>query len=83
MAKKKRRIIKRMQKTNAPKKCYFCSEKKEPVFSDAPTLNRFITDRAKIMPMLRTGLCSKHQKRLTIAIKQARHLALLPFIVKV
>ncbi len=83
MAKKKRRIIKRFQKTNAPKKCYFCSEKKEPVFSDVPTLNRFITDRAKIMPMLRTGLCSKHQKRLTIAIKQARHLALLPFLVKV
>jgi small subunit ribosomal protein S18 len=80
---KKKRIIRRIQKTNAPKKCYFCTEKKEPVFSDVATLNRFITDRAKIMPMLRTGLCAKHQKRITKEIKHARHLALLPFIVKV
>jgi len=83
MPKKKNKIIRKVQKTNAPKKCFFCTEKKEPVFSDVPTLNRFITDRAKIMPMLRTGLCSKHQKRITLAIKHARHLALLPFIVKV
>jgi len=80
---KKKRIIRKPVKTNAPKKCFFCTEKKEPIFSDVATLNRFITDRAKIMPMLRTGLCSKHQKRITVEIKHARHLALLPFIVKV
>jgi small subunit ribosomal protein S18 len=78
---KKKRIIRKNQKTNAPKKCFFCSEKKEPDFSDTQTLNRFISDRAKIIPRLRSGICAKHQKRLTKAIKNARHLALLPFTV--
>jgi small subunit ribosomal protein S18 len=81
MAKKK--IIRKQQKTNAPKKCFFCSEKKEPDFSDIATLNRFLTERAKIIPKTRSGLCTKHQKRLTLAIKRARHLALLPFVVSV
>jgi small subunit ribosomal protein S18 len=83
MPKKKKRIIRKVQKNNAPKKCFFCTEKKEPLFSDVPTLNRFITDRAKIIPMLRSGLCTKHQKRIAVEIKHARHLALLPFVVKV
>jgi small subunit ribosomal protein S18 len=81
MAKKK--IIRKVQKINAPKKCYFCSEKKEPVFSDVATLGRFTTDRAKIVPRSRNGLCAKHQRRLTLSIKHARHLALLPFVVKI
>lgn len=80
---KKKRIIRKNVKNNAPKKCYFCSEKKEPVFSDIATLNRFVTERAKIISRARSGLCTKHQKRLTVEIKHARHLALLPFVVKV
>lgn len=79
----KKRIIRRPKKTNAPKKCFFCSEKKEPEFTDTAVLNRFITERAKIVPASRSGLCSKHQKRITIAIKHARHLALLPFVAKI
>jgi len=83
MAKKKKIIRKRIQKNNAPKVCYFCAEKKEPQFQDTTVLNKFITDRAKIISGLRSGLCAKHQKRVTLAIKRARHLALLPFVVKV
>jgi small subunit ribosomal protein S18 len=83
MAKKKKVIRKKLQKNNAPKKCIFCVEKKEPVFSDIATLGRFLTDRAKIVSSERNGLCSKHQKRVTLSIKRARHLALLPFVVKV
>ncbi len=79
----KKRAIRKTQKTSAPKKCYFCAEKTEPVFSDVATLNRFLTERAKIIPRSRSGLCTKHQKRVTLAIKRARHLALLPFVVKV
>jgi small subunit ribosomal protein S18 len=79
---KKKRFIKKQLKTNAPKECYFCKEKKEPEFSDTSVLNRFITERAKIVGKVRNGLCAKHQKRLTIAIKRARHLALLPFVVR-
>ncbi|MCL6096071.1 MAG: 30S ribosomal protein S18 [Patescibacteria group bacterium] len=72
----------RIQKTNVPKKCYFCDEKKEPTFADTAVLQRFITERGKIIPRSRSGLCSKHQKALGIAVKHARHLALLPFIVR-
>lgn len=81
MAKKK--IKRRLQKNNAPKTCYFDVEKKEPTFADTAVLQRFLTERAKIIPRSRSGLCEKHQKRLTLAVKQARFLALLPFVVKV
>jgi len=80
---KKKRTIRKVQKNNAPKKCYFCVEKKEPEFQDTATLNKFVTERAKIIARVRSGLCAKHQKRVTLAVKRARHLALLPFIVKV
>jgi small subunit ribosomal protein S18 len=80
----KKRTIRRPKKVNnAPKKCYFCSEKKEPEFTETAVLNRFVTERAKIVPASRSGLCAKHQKRITIAIKYARHLALLPFVAKI
>jgi small subunit ribosomal protein S18 len=82
MAKKKKIIRKKIAK-NTPKECYFCAEKKEPQFQETAVLNKFITDRAKIISGIRSGLCQKHQKRVTLAIKRARHLALLPFVVKV
>jgi small subunit ribosomal protein S18 len=42
-------------------------------------LRSFLTDRGKIKPRHKTGTCGKHQRRLTVAIKRARHLALLPY----
>lgn len=75
---RERRQIKR--KTNTPKKCYFCSESKTPWFSDTSVLQRYMTERGKIIGRARSGLCAKHQRMLTTAIKHARHLALLPFI---
>ena len=72
----------------APKKigkkvCFFCDQQKSPDYTDAVTLRRFMNDRARIVPKMRTGVCAKHQRRLTKEIKYARHLALLPFTVKV
>jgi len=43
-------------------------------------LSRYISDRAKIEPRRKTGTCAKHQRALSVAVKRARHLALLPFI---
>ncbi len=63
-----------------PKTCYFCDEGKNPQFSDTQTLQRFETERGKIIGRSRNGLCAKHQDGLTTAIKHARHLALLPFV---
>lgn len=68
--------------TSAPKKCYFCTESKTPWYTDTAVLQRFTTDRGKIIARLRSGVCAKHQRRLTDSIKHARHVALLPFIIR-
>lgn len=59
--------------------CPFCQNKTVPTYTDVVALRRFTSDRARILPKLRTGVCSKHQRRVTREIKRARHLALLPF----
>ncbi len=79
----KKRTTRRIQKNIVPKKCHFCEIKKEPYFLDTPDLKKFLTERGKIIPRSRNGLCAKHQRRLTSSVKHARHLALLPFIVRV
>ncbi|MDO8570683.1 MAG: 30S ribosomal protein S18 [Candidatus Daviesbacteria bacterium] len=63
------------------KKCAGC--KTEPRYWDAMTLRRSLSDRGRIYPRTRTGCCAKHQRKLTREVKRARHLALLPFTVKV
>lgn len=78
---KDRRPRKRVIK-GVPKRCYFCEEKKEPSFEDATVLQRYITERGKIIARARTGLCAKHQNALSKNIKYARHLALLPFVIR-
>jgi small subunit ribosomal protein S18 len=78
MKDKKRRFPKR--KITVPKNCYFCKEEKTPWYSDVSSLQKFVTDRGKIVARSRSGICSKHQRRLTSAIKHARHLALIPFM---
>jgi len=77
---KRKSIRKRIVRTL--KKCYYHEKKKEPTFSDFEELNKFLSDRGKILPSARSGLCAKHQKAVAKAIKQARHLALLPFVVR-
>ena len=60
--------------------CKFCVQKLKIDYKDADTLRRFITERGKILPRRITGTCAKHQRALALAIKQARMLALLPFV---
>lgn len=79
---KKRKQVRKIRKNVVPKKCYYCEEKKEPNYLDTSSLKKFLTERGKIIPRSRNGVCAKHQRRLTISIKRARHLALLPFIVR-
>ncbi len=63
------------------KVCAFCSDKVESIgYKDAAKLRRFISDRGKIAPRRHTGTCAKHQRVLAVAIKRARHLALLPYV---
>jgi small subunit ribosomal protein S18 len=76
----KRRIQKR--KITVPKECYFCAQNKEPWYSDVASLQKFVSDRGKIIVRTRSGLCAKHQRALTSAVKHARHLALMPFVAR-
>ena len=63
------------------KSCYFCSNKISTVdYKDGQTLRRFMSPHAKILAHGRTGTCPKHQRMVTIALKRARHMALLPFV---
>lgn len=60
------------------KVCRFCADKQVIDYKDPRTLRFFITERGKIVPRRISGNCSAHQRELTIAIKRARNLALLP-----
>lgn len=62
------------------KVCAFCLERTEFIdYKDVTRLRRFLSDRGKILPRRMTGTCAKHQRELTVALKRARHIALLPF----
>ena len=69
-------------KTRKKKKvCQFCADKIEHIdYKDVARLRKCVSERAKILPRRITGTCAKHQRELTIAIKRARHIALVPYI---
>ena len=63
------------------KVCVFCVDKVEHIdYKDTARLRRYITERGKIVPRRISGNCAKHQRQLTIAVKRARQIALLPFV---
>lgn len=62
--------------------CKFCAHKSLIDYKDIRTLKSYLTERGKIMPGRMTGNCAKHQRELTTAVKRARNIALLPFVVK-
>ena len=64
------------------KVCVFCSEENNVIdYKDVNKLKRYISERGKILPRRITGNCAKHQRALTVAIKRARHIALMPYVV--
>lgn len=66
------------------KRCPFVAAGLKDIdYKDTNTLSKFITDRGKILPRRITGVSAYFQKRLTVAIKRARHMALLPFVADV
>jgi len=61
--------------------CKFCADKINAVdYKDVRRLRSFVTERGKIMPRRVSGNCAFHQRQLTVAIKRARNIALLPFV---
>jgi len=69
-----------MDTKNQKNVCYFCAQNiKDVDYKNADMLRHFISAQAKIMPRKRSHLCAKHQRRLAMAIKRSRFMALLPF----
>ena len=63
------------------KTCRFCQEDvREIDYKDIERVGRCVTERGKIMPSRISGTCAKHQRRLALAIKRARYMALLPYV---
>jgi small subunit ribosomal protein S18 len=74
--------IKKRRMTRRKKPCSFCMEKATAIdFKDVNKLRRFTTERGKIMPRRMTGNCAQHQRQLSMAIKRARMMALLPYAI--
>ena len=75
------RTFRKPRYTPSRKVCTFCATKGSIIdYKDVEKLRGFISDRAKISPRRRTGTCARHQRVLSVAIKRARHLALLPYV---
>ncbi len=71
----KRRPIRRRKKV-----CVFCSDNSNVIdYKDVNKLKRYVSERGKILPRRITGNCAKHQRALTVAVKRARHVSLLPY----
>ncbi len=63
------------------KVCSFCVDKVDSIdYKDVPRLRKYVSERSKIIPRRVTGTCAYHQRMLTVAIKRARHVALMPYI---
>jgi len=63
------------------KVCIFCQDKVAEIdYKDVAKLRKFISERAKILPRRVCGNCALHQRQLTVAVKRARQMALLPYI---
>ncbi len=63
-----------------PKFCQFCADKTLTIdYKKTDLLRKYITEDGKIRPRRQTGACARHQRSVAAAIKQARHIALLPF----
>ena len=62
------------------KVCVFCGKDNVIDYKDTAKLRKYISERGKILPRRITGTCAKHQRALTVAIKRARHVALMPYV---
>lgn len=71
------------QQTKKKRQCYFCYDHQEHIdYKDVQTLRRYLSSFAKIVAKKRSGVCMRHQRGLSSAIKRARIMAILPFVQK-
>ncbi len=78
--KKARKVAKKRGGFVRKKVCRFCADAKVPIdYKDPKTLRYFVTETGKLIPARISGNCAKHQRVITVAIKRARQLALMPY----
>ena len=85
MADNKKKNTKGEKSFRRPRKkvCNFCVDRIDEIdYKDVEKLKKYVSDRGKILPRRVTGTCAKHQRKVTEAVKRARTIALLPYIVK-
>jgi small subunit ribosomal protein S18 len=71
----------RRQRYFRPRNCRFCADRSIIInYKDTDLLRQFVHEDGKIRPRRQTGNCAKHQRKVTQAVKRARHIALLPFV---
>jgi small subunit ribosomal protein S18 len=74
----RRRPMRRRKKV-----CVFCADPNQVIdYKDANLVRKYISERGKILPRRITGNCAKHQRALTVAVKRARQIALIPYVVE-
>jgi small subunit ribosomal protein S18 len=65
------------------KGCYFCENKKERIdYKEDKQMRRYIDERGKVVDRRKNGLCAAHQRLMAVAIKRARHIAVIPFVME-
>lgn len=77
--------VKRERGGRRPRKrvCSFCVDKVESIdYKETHKLRKYITERGKILPRRISGNCAKHQRQVTLSIKRARNIALLPYVIE-
>lgn len=73
--------VQRQNRNRRKKVCAFCADNVDYIdYKDSQRLRKFVSERGKILPRRISGTCAKHQRQITLAIKRARHIALMPYI---
>lgn len=80
MMKRSSRFVRKLRPV--PTNCPFCAAKSVPDYKDVTSLVKYTTERGKLLGRARSGVCATHQRKVEQAIKRARYVALLPFIVR-
>ncbi|MBV8600058.1 MAG: 30S ribosomal protein S18 [Candidatus Eremiobacteraeota bacterium] len=81
MASPKKRTATKKERRPKRKICNFCADKVSDInYKDTTRLRKYVSERGKILPRRISGNCAKHQRGLTVAVKRARIIALLPFV---
>ena len=78
---KDRTLNEEKRRTQKKKVCVFCGKENNEIdYKDVAKLRKYVSERGKILPRRITGNCAKHQRALTVAVKRARHLSLMPYV---